>query len=893
MNRPPPRGNTNTLDNEFGKLLQGLVDVKSPDDLEKERRDMEELRRLTSEILGEQPSPLEQALRDAESQLNSSGKNLTTSSRPLTPTQQDSSTVSALVTNASRRRRTITPQRPGTADNPVEPAAVMQRARTDFNEMDLGYGAQGRLAGLSDAGPTGINKAYTTSQSDTAFGAISGGWSRERKSFESDLFSAGRSTEENFFGKQSEAVNLKPEVEPFVRQRGSTEQSQLPPRHTTEIINKPEEAVTGIIPVRGSRRKTVKVVGQTAETGTFASENPRRGNTADPSILPGSDFMTEPRQVASSGGVISAPSLFNRPSIDKPIWPATIEAQPRGIGTPVAHIETIPRLTPSDTLRASTQQFEPKPFTPMPQMPRIGSAIEAVTKPVTAETPEMALFRTMETQLIQAEQFKQKTIEEERMRLRDKQTKDLAALEEAYNKQMQEMKASFDTRRAALEAAMKHQSEIASIAGTVSNNAENLQNIIKQFNKEKDYESQLKLEEIHAKERLLEEREKRILSQSQLLAKEKERVAERVSQYRQMEESRMKLIAQEKEILQKDREGLERLQEQLVEQDRQRKQELALEQYKINLLKETLERETFAIQEEAREKEAEIIRAEESLETKRIEAHLELSQERNRIQQEIARIEHIQRNSGTIELEIARRIMSAEEALKKLELEKRNVQKSTDNLEKERSIFEKEAQKVHELSLSINSEIEFLAQVREELVKERQQVEQMKHEAFSSLSFAQAEANRILSMKNDLLNRIKTYDNIKNGPIESKVPPKLPESFVEKYSKLDQAVEKVIKPPLPRRPAFKAADYLKDINEIVKAQEEMHNFLTHESSLLVRNKLELETGFTESMLVSLRGGSSESLGSSRSHNSFCWDYGSFSKPVEDNQSRLGHSMFYP
>lgn len=855
---------------------------------------MEELRRLTSEILGEQPSPLEQALRDAESQLNSSGKNLTISSRPLTPTQQDSGTVSALATNASRRRRTITPQRPGTADNPVESSAVMQRARTDFNEMDLGFGAQGRLAGISDAGPTGINRAYTTSQSDTGFGAISGGWSRERKSYESDLFSAGRSTEENFFGKQSEGINLKPEVEPFVRQRGSAEQSQLPPRHTTEILNKPEEAVTGIIPVRGSRRKTVKVVGQTAETGTFATENLRRGNTADPStILTGSDFATEPRQVASSGGVISGPSLFNKPSIDKPIWPATIEAQSRGIGTPVAHIDTIPRLTPSDALRASTQQFEPKPFTPMPQMPRIGSAIEAGTKPVTAETPEMALFRTMETQLIQAEQFKQKTIEEERMRLRDKQAKDLAALEEAYNKQMQEMKASFDTRRAALEAAMKHQTEIASIAGTVSNNAENLQSIIKQFNKEKDYESQLKLEEIQAKERLLEEREKRILSQSQLLAKEKERVAERVSQYRQMEESRMKLIAQEKEILQKDREGLERLQEQLVEQDRQRKQELALEQYKINLIKETLEREAFAIQEEAREKESEIIRAEESLETKRIEANLELSQERNRIQQEIARIEHIQRNSGTIELEIARRIMSAEEALKKLELEKRNVQKSTENLEKERGIFEKEAQKVHELSLSINSEIEFLSQVREELVKERQQVEQTKHEAFSSLSSAQAEANRILSMKNDLLNRIKTYDNIKNGPIESKPPPKLPKSFVEKYSRLDQTVEKVIKPPLPRRPAFKAADYLKEINEIAKAQEEMHNFLTHESSLLVRNKLELETGFTESMLVSLRGGSSESLGSSRSHNSFCWDYGSFSRPAEDNQSRLGHSMFYP
>jgi hypothetical protein len=890
MNRPPPRGNTNTLDNEFGKLLQGLVDVKSPDDLEKERRDMEELRRLTSEILGEQPSPLEQALRDAESQLNSSGKNLTTSSRPLTPVQQDSSTVSPLITNASRRRRTITPQRPGTADNPVEPAAVMQRARTDFNEMDLGFGAHEKLTGQSD----GMNRAYFTSQSDTGFGAISGGWSRDRKSFESDLFSAGRSTEENFFGKQSEGINLKPEVEPFVRQRGSAEQSQLPPRHTTEILNKPEEAVTGIIPVRGSRRKTVKVIGQTAETGTFAPENLRRGNTADPSTIPpGSDFTTEPRQVASSGGVISAHSLFNRPSIEKPIWPATIEAKPRGIVTPVAHIDTIPRLTPSDALRSSTQQVEPKPFTPIPFMPRIGSAIEAVNKPVTAETPEMALFRTMETQLIQAEQFKQKTIEEERMRLRDKQAKDLATLEESYNQQMQEMKASFDTRRAALEAAMKHQSEIASIAGTVSNNAENLQNIIKQFNKEKDYESQLKLEEIQAKERLLEEREKRILSQSQLLAKEKERVAQKVSQYRQMEESRMKLIAQEKEILQKDREGLERLQEQLVEQDRQRKEELALEQYKINLLKETLERETFAIQEEAREKEAEIIRAEESLETKRIEAHLELSQERNRIQQEIARIEHIQRNSGTIELEIARRIMSAEEALKKLELEKRNLQKSTQNLEKERSIFEKEAQKVHELSLSINSEIEFLTQLREELVKERQQVEQMKHEAFSSLSSAQSEANRILCMKNDLLNRIKTYDNIKNGPIESKVAPKLPESLVEKYSKLDKTVEKVIKPPIPRRPAFKAADYLKDINDIVKAQEEMHNFLTHESSLLVRNKLELETGFTESMLVSLRGGSSESLGSSRSHNSFCWDYGSFSRPVEDTQSRLGHSMFYP
>lgn len=903
MNKPPYRGNTNPLDDEFGRLLQGLVDVKSPNDLEKERRDMEELRRLTTEILGEEVSPLEQALRDAENQLNSSGKNLTGSSRPLTPTQVEIPTVATLTTNASRRKRTITPQRPGTTDNPVETVPIMQKARSEMQNSEFGFGVQGRGVNQMDEG-IGMNRGYTTSQSDTGFGtAHLGGWSRDRKSIDSEPLGGGISegnTYENFFQKQPEIISKAPETEQFVRQRGSSESTHLftQPK-LTETINKPEETLTEIIPVRGSRRKTVKVIGQIAETGSFAPENLRRGNTADPSsITSGPDFTTESRQIASSAGIMSTPSLFHRPSsIEKPVWPVpmdVISSGPgsRGIGTPGAYIDTIPRVTPSDVFRPSTHQFENKPFTPMPTMPRVVTAQESMMRPMTTETPEMALFRTMEGQLISAEQFKQKTIEEERQRLREKQAKDLAVLEESYSKQMQEMKLSFDTRRAALEASMKHQNEIASIAGAVSNNAENLQSIIKQFNREKDYESQFKLEEIQAKERLLEEREKRILNQNQLLGKEKERVAERMSQYRQMEESRMKLIAQEKDILQKDREGLERLQEQLIEQDRQRKQELAIEQYKMNLLKETLEREAFAIQEEAREKESELIRGEETLETKRIEAHIELSQERNQINQEIARIENIQRNSGTIELEITKRILSAEEALKKIDQEKKNVKKSMENLERERNIFEKEAQKVHNLSLSINSEIEFLSQIREELNKEKEQVDQMKHQALNCLSSTQTESNRILSMKNDLQNRIKTYDNIKNGPIELKVPPKLPESLVEKYQDIEDSVSKVIKPSLPRRPAFKAADYLKEINDIMKSQEEMHNFVTHESSQLVRNKLEQETGFTESMLASLRGGSSDSLGSSRTHNSFCWDYGSFSRPTEDNPSRLGRSMFY-
>jgi hypothetical protein len=401
-----------------------------------------------------------------------------------------------------------------------------------------------------------------------------------------------------------------------------------------------------------------------------------------------------------------------------------------------------------------------------------------------------------------------------------------------------------------------------------------------------------KTQELDLRESNLKQQEQRLIRQAEMLEQDKQRLLGFMQQLEQSEAERRLIFETEQETLRADRDQLRNFQRMLIDHEKQRKSENAIERQKLDMIREQLEREKDQIQEELDVKEKDLSLKETLLEQKREELFRQVKEERLKLQRKASSVDNTKQKIDSLELEIMGRLQRIDEHERNSKVDWEKAERTKDALEQEKREFEETAQKVHMLSLDIHRETEAMAASKADIERERDEVEQVRYEAQMMAEQAKAELHRAEQARRDLLLQQRRYEEMRVGLVsdlhvrhKSATPQPL-KTFEAKFEPAE------FKRPQPsqRRSSFSAAAYLKGLGDFDRARTDFNSYITDENQRLLRTKLEMETGFSESLAASSRPPPGDSPlssfpgDSSRFRDSTKFGLSSFARPQEKSMS---------
>lgn len=448
-------------------------------------------------------------------------------------------------------------------------------------------------------------------------------------------------------------------------------------------------------------------------------------------------------------------------------------------------------------------------------------------------------------------------VNEERERLKSSHERDVEARETKYRDQLEAQKRLFESQIASLEAVIKHQESLASLSTAISGNSDTLNTLLAKFQNDKSFDDQLKLQEFAAKQKALSQLEQRLLAQQQVMELDKQHMLEVMKRMQDEDLIKNSVLEQEREGLRKDREELHKFQEFLRDQDRMRKEEHLLEKQKITMQRESLLREHNMRMQEVAEQASDLKIKQTLFDQQRAEFEQEELANRSMLQQKFAQLESVRGQVTEMESRAARKLMDAEERERAAASEWEKVQRGLSTLQADKAQLEEEAQKLHQVSLAVQAKSMEIAQMREDLDKEREDILRMRQEAEMKIGVARSEANRVEAQHRELAVSMKSYEQLRFGLVKemhSESRPLTRESLTpiqemqQRLAELSQL--KRTPTPMMRKPTFTASEFLKDLQNYDRARGEFQSYVTTENQQLLKTKLEMETGFSESLVAS-------------------------------------------
>jgi hypothetical protein len=402
-----------------------------------------------------------------------------------------------------------------------------------------------------------------------------------------------------------------------------------------------------------------------------------------------------------------------------------------------------------------------------------------------------------------------------------------------------------------------------------------------------------KAQELDLRESNLKQQEQRLLRQAEMLEQDKQRLQGFMQQLEQSEAERRQTFETEQETLRADRDQLRNFHQMLKDHDKQRKSENAIERQKLDMIREQLERERDQIQEELDAREKDLSLKETLLEQKREELFRQVKEERLKLQRKASSVDNTKQKVDSLELEIMGRLQRIDEHERNSKVDWEKAERTKDELEQEKRDFEETAQKVHMLSLDIHRETEAMASSKADIERERQEVEQIRYEAQMMAEQAKAELQRAEQAKKDLLLQQRRYEEMRVGLVSDlhvRHKSATPQPLKTIEAKFEPAEFKRPQPS-QRRSSFSAAAYLKGLGDFDRARTDFNSYITDDNQRLLRTKLQMETGFTESLAASTRPPPGDSPlssfpgDSSRFRDSTKFGLSSFARPQEKSMSQ--------
>lgn len=451
--------------------------------------------------------------------------------------------------------------------------------------------------------------------------------------------------------------------------------------------------------------------------------------------------------------------------------------------------------------------------------------------------------------------------DQERVRLEFQHKDELERREKQFEVNLQRERKSFEKRLA--EAGSS--ADTKSLREQLNAQQDMLVLLQEQLTRTNQAQEDKKVNDLDLRERNLVQQEQRLFRQAQMLEQDKQRLLSLMQQLEQSEAERRTIFEAEQETLRLDRDQLRNFQKMLVEHDKQRKSENAIERQKLDLMREQLERERDQIQEELEGREKDLSLKETLLEQKRDELFRQIKDERLKLQKKSSLIDGSKVRFETLELEIMSRIQRIEEQERNSKGDWEKAERTREALENEKRDFDETAEKVRMLSLEIQRETEVMVSAKDEIERERAEIEQMRYEAQVMAEQGKAEHYRAEMAKKDLLLQQKRYEEMRVELVsdmhvrhKSAIAPPSYKEFETKF----EPIEVKRQQPTQKRPNFTATSYLKDLEQFDRARSDFTSYITDENQRLLRTKLEMETGFTESLAASSRPAPSDSGASS-------------------------------
>lgn len=432
-----------------------------------------------------------------------------------------------------------------------------------------------------------------------------------------------------------------------------------------------------------------------------------------------------------------------------------------------------------------------------------------------------------------------------------------------------------------LEAARRQQEKIASLSQTVSKNVQTISNLSQQFSRDKNYNESFKEQEIISKEKNLEFRESKVREDRQSFEIVQDKFSTKKKVCEDLESQRRYSLLQDKQHLKNEFEKLEKYQEDMKLEERENKKILALEQHRTALVKEQIEREEKSMWEEIEERQKSLFDKEKYMDEEKNEILYQIQQEKSSILSQLASIDNFRKNVNNLNVDLDRRHKFVDEKAREIKLELDYLQKSKEQLLKEKVQYENEAEKVHQMSVEVNNQTDIIISTRKELENQKIALEKKKQESLSMMAVSRSEKLKIDHRTKELVNRMKTFEYLKTLDISDIEIPKseIIDIDVIKVTRITQTRSKSV---VPIAKKFNSKDYLRELEPYTKMRDDFQTYLTSENSHLLNSKLAMETGLTKSFVGSSRvfSDASNSLfdrGSYMTAGSFAKQSDSFSK----------------
>ena len=587
------------------------------------------------------------------------------------------------------------------------------------------------------------------------------------------------------------------------------------------------------------------------------------------------------------------------------IAPITTKASRRKRTIGAERPNTAPMNKSRPIVPASSTGFDPRPSTVTKEVASssgfVGTEFYPLTpieeepkKPQTAQltreenlSPRSLKLKLLEKEMANAQEEREKSIIEQQKRLQEQFNQELEGYEKDYQNSLIQMKEWFDSRKISIDNVKSQQEKIANLAQIVSKHSQTISSLSNKFGKDKEYSEDIKTQELLSKERALEARESRLLTQLQLLDQEKQRLIIKQKNIEEMDERYRKIIDEQKVKIFEEQKSMNELQVTMKQQDREKKQILALEQHRLSLLEEQIERDEKSVTEEILNKEKEIKEKENLMDIEKNEAYAQIQFEKNLLQTQISQFENFKRSIPTVNADLNKRISICEEKSKQIRYESENIVKAQEMLDKDKGLFEKEAQKIHQICLEIDKETEALMDQKAELERKKKEIEVKRQDVLTIISKSRQDKQRVDQLKSSLSNRMRVYESLKSPPKRIEIP------------KLD-AIEPEIEQPISRyqarprsvisRSNFRASDYMKDLEQYSNARDEIQTYIAYEGVRLLNSKLDYETGVNNGLQASIHSiltPTSSNYG--KYSNSLNFGAGSFARPGDSGY--IGSSFY--
>lgn len=474
-----------------------------------------------------------------------------------------------------------------------------------------------------------------------------------------------------------------------------------------------------------------------------------------------------------------------------------------------------------------------------------------IEEPVSPRTMRLKL---LEKEMNSAQEEREKALAEVKARAKAQLDQELQSLDQDYQSNIAQMKEWFEAKKKAIENVKVQQNKLESLTQIISKHSQTISSLSNRFSKDKEYTEDVKVQELAGKERALDSREARLATQVQLLEQEKQRLESKQRNIEEADEKFRKIIDEQREKLMEEKKAMKDLQESLKQQDREKKQILALEQHRLSLLEEQVEREEKNIEAEIENKEKEIREKENMMEIEKNEAYGQIEFEKNILHSQISQLENFKRSIPTLNADLNRRIGTCEERSKQLRVERENLQKAKEMMEKDRMLFEKEAEKIHAICTEIDKETEGLMDQKNELERRKGEIEVKRQEVLTIISKSRQDKQRVEHLKTALSQRMRVFESLKS-PVKQFEIPKIDvaEAELEPIARINSRPRSAM-----YRSTFKASEYMKDLEEYSSARKDIQDYIAFEGERLLNSKLDYETGINKGLHASIHGFSTPS-----------------------------------